>query len=220
MSKWESNNSSSVPDVNMSKEYLRHKPKVWTRYSSSEILETFVINVLDQKRDGTFVEIGANHYKDHNNTYYLETEYNWSGVALDINPHYALEYSKNRKTPCVEADAMTFDYKNYFIEHSFPKQIDFLQIDIDLRPRGCFINTLLQLPMNEYRFNIVSIEHGTSHDFTLTPLRDAVRYVMDVLGYRLVVQGQMDDIWIDPAAVPHENYQHLITNEKLRMPMS
>lgn len=46
--------------------------------------------------DGVFVDIGANHYKQGSNTYYLEAEAGWSGIAVDPQASFAPDYRKHR----------------------------------------------------------------------------------------------------------------------------
>lgn len=216
MTRFEINNnivtSESFTDPNF-------KPKIWTRYESQEVIETFVLNLFDKKKNGTFVEIGSEHPKNQSNTYCLEKFYKWSGLAIDINPHYVEVYSNERTTPCFNYDARIFDYKKYFSDNNFPKQIDFLQIDIDLTPRGVGLQALVQLPLNEYRFSIIAFEHATVQDFMQAPLRDAQRQLLDTLGYRLVVQGSSDDIWVDPNVFHVSDYSHLIRDYDLTMPV-
>lgn len=215
MSKFELPNNEAVITKSFQADY---RIGTWDKHESDEVIETFVLNVLNRKTNGIFVEIGSEHPKSQNNTYYLEKFYSWTGLAIDINPHYVEVYSEQRTTPCFAHDARTFDYKKYFESNNFPKQIDFLQIDIDLVPRGVGLQALVQLPLNDYRFSVIAFEHAAVHDFTVAPLRDAQRYLLDSLGYRLVVQGSSDDLWVDPNAVHLGSYEHLIRDYDLVMP--
>tara|TARA_R110000737_G_scaffold290813_1_gene297437 strand:+ start:48 stop:659 length:612 start_codon:yes stop_codon:yes gene_type:complete len=45
--------------------------------------DNIVLNFLNNKRDGFFVDIGANDGKDLSNTYLLEKDYNWSGICVE-----------------------------------------------------------------------------------------------------------------------------------------
>jgi hypothetical protein len=189
----------------------------YVRYPESRSLdsqESFVINVLRQKTKGYFVEVGSNHPFIANNTSLLESKFDWSGVALDIDEGYVEEYNESRKTECVLADAMSFDYASYFKEHGFPQQIDYLQIDIDDTPRHANLKALIQLPLAEYRFSVITIEHGVNTDYTLEELRRAQRTILTSYGYQLVVQGDAEDWWVDPMAVPGENYWTMFTTGK------
>lgn len=186
----------------------------YIRYPESKSLdnqESFVINVLRQKENGYYVEIGANHPFIANNTSLLESKFGWSGVGLEIEEKFVTEYNQSRKNQCVMADAMSFDYKDYFVKNNFPKQIDYLQIDIDDNPRHANLMALVQLPLAEYRFSVITIEHGVNTDYTLEELRRTQRTILTSYGYKLVVQGDAEDWWIDPMAVPGENYWTMFT---------
>lgn len=49
--------------------------------------DLYVLDILDNKRNGYFVDIGANHIKNNSNTYLLEKEYGWEGLLVDPNIH-------------------------------------------------------------------------------------------------------------------------------------
>ena len=46
--------------------------------------EKFVIDILKGKKNGYYVELGAAHYSNGNNTYLLEKDYDWKGVSFEI----------------------------------------------------------------------------------------------------------------------------------------
>ncbi len=186
----------------------------YIRYPQSRSLESqepFVINVLKQKKNGYYVEVGANHPFIANNTSLLEKEFDWTGVGIEIESLFVEEYNKSRKNQCVQADALTFNYRDYFEKHNFPKQIDYLQIDVDDTPRHANLLALIQLPLSEYRFSVITFEHGVGTDYTLEEMRKAQRLILSSHGYKLVVQGIDEDWWIDPRAVPGENYWSMFT---------
>ena len=58
--------------------------------------EWIVRDFFQDKRDGVFLDVGANHYKSTSNTFYLETVLNWSGIAIDALPEFAADYQKFR----------------------------------------------------------------------------------------------------------------------------
>ena len=124
-------------------------------YSESS-QESFVLNQLKEKKYGYYVEIGAYHPTALSNTYLLETQYNWSGVGLEINKAYSNFYNQNRANPCLAVDATTYDLKSYFIENKWPRQIDYLQLDIE--PTRQTLAALLRMPM-DYRYSVITFEH-------------------------------------------------------------
>jgi len=60
----------------------------------SEGLEEYIIrDFFRDRRDGIFLDVGAYHAKEGSNTYRLERDFGWSGVAIDANRTFAPEYS-------------------------------------------------------------------------------------------------------------------------------
>jgi len=183
--------------------------------------EEFVINMLNGKRDGYYVELGAFHSKNGNNTYTLEKEYGWKGVAFDIVDHSVKEYNENRSNPCLLEDATTFDYRKYFEENNFPKQIDFLQVDVDSgydREGNSVVSpyqslwALLNVPLTTYRFSVITFEHDAIIEYKNIPMRDAQREILHSLGYKMVGRSTHEDWWVDPKVIPYnhfKNYWHV-----------
>jgi FkbM family methyltransferase len=63
----------------------------------SEYIEEWILkDFFKDERDGTFVEVGANHYQRFSNTYYLETARGWSGVAIEPQLKFAAGYRTHR----------------------------------------------------------------------------------------------------------------------------
>jgi FkbM family methyltransferase len=58
--------------------------------------EWIVRDFFKDARDGVFVDVGANHYQRYSNTYYLETQLGWSGVALEPQTKFAEGYQRFR----------------------------------------------------------------------------------------------------------------------------
>lgn len=179
--------------------------------------ENFIIKVLNKKINGYYVELGANHPIEGSNTYYLEKEFKWNGLSLEILPEYQLLHTDVRINPCLLEDARKFDYKKYFVENNFPNQIDFLQIDIDagfdknakqLGDNASSLHGLIQIPLNEYRFTVITYEHEALNDFKKNSERDAQREILDSYGYALVVRNWHEDWWIDPNVIPYNQFKH------------
>lgn len=163
---------------------------------SQEGQESFVINQLKGKRAGYYVEIGGHHATELSNTYLLETQYNWSGVSLEIVKHKAELYNKTRKNPCLAVDATTYDLESYFIENEWPKQIDYLQVDID--PASDTLAALLNMP-KEYRFSIITFEHDNYISPKNAKYQLAAYDFLSSQGYKRVVQNMknLEDWYVD-----------------------
>jgi hypothetical protein len=128
--------------------------------------DKFVLNVLNWKRNGFFLEIGSNHPIIINNTYILERDYNWSGIMVDYNPSFLPLYKQQRSNSVhVINDATKIDYKTLFETNNVPVSIDYLQIDLEVI-NGSTIQTLQKLDaevLNKYKFATVTFEHDIYH---------------------------------------------------------
>jgi hypothetical protein len=177
--------------------------------------ERFIVDILKKKKNGHYVELGAAHYSDGNNTYLLEKDYEWSGVSFEVKDFMREEFNLNRKNPCM-GDALSFNYTDYFEKNNFPKQIDYLQVDIDAgydiygRPVGnnhWTLQGLIAIPLNTYRFTVITFEHDANMYWKNTTIRDAQREILDSFGYSLVQRSYHEDWWVDPKVIKHGEYR-------------
>lgn len=124
--------------------------------------DAFVLNVNGYKRNGTFVEIGSNHPIEHNNTYILESSYNWSGLLVEYDKSFGPMYDLHRPRSiyCLQ-DARTVPYREILDAHGFPNNIGYLQIDLDVNNKST-LDTLILLNdtvFMKYKFASVTFEH-------------------------------------------------------------
>lgn len=150
--------------------------------------DLFVLQTLKNKKNGIYVEIGG-HLPIHiNNTYLLETEYNWSGLSLELDDSCIQKYNEVRKNLCIKADATKFNYEEYFIKNNFPITIDYLSLDIE--PVDQTFAALCKLPLDKYRFSVITFEHEF---YSAGPkYRDYARILLKNLGYNLF-KADVDD---------------------------
>jgi len=123
---------------------------------SQSMQDMFVLTMLDGKKNGIYIEIGADQPVLVNNSYLLETEYDWSGVSFEIDTKKIEYFNSIRENKCICTDATSFDYKSLFDERNYPKQIDYLQLDIDPAPQT--LEALKNLPLDDYRFSVITYE--------------------------------------------------------------
>jgi FkbM family methyltransferase len=83
--------------------YLRvHPEAAWLRAHygperHSEHSEEWVIrSFFDERPGGFFVDVGANHFRRFSNTYYLEKELGWSGIAVEPLKQFEADYREHR----------------------------------------------------------------------------------------------------------------------------
>ena len=179
------------------------------------VQEEFVLDLLENKKGGYYVELGAFHSKNGSNTNRLENEFDWKGVSFEIKEEFRKEFNDNRSNPCM-GDALDFNYISYFEENDFPKQIDYLQVDIDAgyrddgRPDGSAytsLHGLLAVPLNSYRFTVITFEHDANMYWRNDVMRDVQREILDSLGYSLVVRTESEDWWVDPNVIDLQSYR-------------
>lgn len=184
---------------------------IYKNSKSSEFQESFVISMTEEKKNGFYVELGSGDPYKESNTFLLESKFGWKGLALEIDKKVAEDYnSSDRMNKCINANALKFDYKLYFKENNFPNIIDFLQIDIDGHDKGNCLLALVALPLLEYRFSVVIIEHDLCQNYKRAPMRDAQREILSSLGYKLIGQTISEDWWIDPKSVNIDIYKNEI----------
>jgi hypothetical protein len=171
---------------------------------------TFIQNLFKDKRDGYYVELGAYHSQEISDTYTLEKNWGWKGVSFEIQEDLRSEFNLNRSNECM-GNALTFNYINYFEDNNFPKQIDYLSVDIDSgytlegRPVANQYSTLLgliSLPLTQYRFSFIAFEHDANMYYKNIVMRDTQREILDSLGYVLLQRHHHEDWWVDPAVFP------------------
>jgi hypothetical protein len=151
----------------------------WPMGSRSQVKQDqFVWTVLDGKTNGTWLEIGAGHPINGNNTHHLEQHFGWHGISIDIED-YSLLWKDTRRTLLTVADALDFDYTN-LLPHC-----DYLQIDVDLAQQALAI---LEKLVPVHCFSVITFEHdaytGTSDNLHA---RMRSRQILEHAGYRCVV---------------------------------
>jgi FkbM family methyltransferase len=58
--------------------------------------EWVIRDFFSDRRDGFFVDVGANDYRKWSKTYYLETALGWSGLAVEPQQVFAADYAAHR----------------------------------------------------------------------------------------------------------------------------
>jgi hypothetical protein len=189
--------------------------------------DLFVTTILKQKRNGMFVEIGSNHPITHNNTYVLESVYNWKGLMVEYDGEFERLYKHIRPNSIyVIQDARTVPYREILDTNHFPANIDYLQIDLDVDNKST-LDTLMVLEstvFDAYKFATVTFEHDIYRgDFYNT--RALSREIFARRGYELVFpdvavfwQGKnepFEDWYVHPELVDMDFVNRLRSNKSL-----
>jgi hypothetical protein len=186
--------------------------------------DKFVLNVLKEKTNGYFLEIGSNHPININNTYLLETSYNWKGIMIEYESKYLPLYKEQRPNSIhVINDATTIDYKFLFETNNMPLTFDYLQIDLEAN-NGSTIRTLQKLNteiFEKYKFATVTFEHDIYHtNFDNTRLQS--RDIFKSRGYICVFEdincdgNPYEDWYVHPDLVDIDYVNNLIENNKTK----
>ena len=155
---------------------------------SQALQDLFAIRVLKNKTNGTFVEIGSNHPIAGNNTYLMESKFNWKGLMIEYDRSFEQLYKDLRPNSIYRiGDARLVDYRGILDENQFPSNIDYLQIDLDVNNKST-LDTLVLLDntcFDKYKFATITFEHDIYRgNFFNT--REISRKIFKKRGYELV----------------------------------
>lgn len=159
---------------------------------SESYQDMFVLSLLNGKKSGKYLEIGAGNTFYGNNTALLETEFNWSGISLDVDERFVQAFSKERKNPCFLKDATLIDYEKFLTAQGFEKDIDYLQLDCD--PPDVTYKVLCSIPFETRRFAVITYEHDYYCDESKS-YREKARKYLSSYGYKLVAGNIAPDEW-------------------------
>jgi hypothetical protein len=179
---------------------------------SQSMQDMFVLSILDGKRNGVYVEVGADKPRVINNSYLLESQYDWEGVSFEIESDKVDYFNTIRKNKCICVDATKFDYKSLFDERKYPKQIDYLQLDCD--PPQITLECLKKLPLEDYRFSVITFEtdlYAGGQDVQTEHCK-----LLTSFGYQRVVKNiknegnPYEDWWIDPLVIGEHMWKQFL----------
>lgn len=156
-----------------------------------------VIDALGIKYNGTFVDIGCSFPFYHNNTSIFESDFNWTGIAIDIEN--CVEGDKTwethrPQTKHIVHDALTLDYFTIFKENNMPQTIDYLSLDLE--PPDLTMQCLYKVPFNEYTFNVITFETDEYREGGKRREQESRKYLQD-LGYNFIrCINRVDDVYV------------------------
>jgi hypothetical protein len=190
--------------------------------------DKFVLNILKEKKNGYFLEIGSNHPININNTYLLEKNYNWKGIMVEYEESFLNSYKEHRENSIhIINDATLVDYKSIFETNNMPLSFDYLQIDLEAS-NGSTLKTLQKMDsdiFDTYKFATVTFEHdiyNIEHDINNTIFLDtrlASREIFKKRGYICVFKdinnqgiNPYEDWYVHPDLVDMNYVNALIEN--------
>jgi hypothetical protein len=177
--------------------------------SYSQLLQDmWVLAMHDGQSDGTFLEVGGDHPFFINNTWLLESEFNWTGMTVDFSPASQNAFANSgRKTRFVFGDALTLNYVSLLKDVGVTERLSYASIDIE--PNINTLHCLETLLDTGIRFSCLTFE--TDYYDTNSPkeqneyVRSHSRKILEDNGYVLVAgnvcnkttQFIMEDWWAD-----------------------
>jgi len=159
---------------------------------SESYQDMFILSILNGKRNGTYLEIGAGNTFYGNNTALLETKFGWKGVSLDIDERFVDAFSKERRNICLLKDATRIDYEKFLQGLGFYNEIDYLQLDCD--PPDITYKILLGIPFDHFKFAVITYEHDHYCD-EKKEFQDKSKMYLESYGYVRVVNNIAPDDW-------------------------
>lgn len=175
--------------------------------------DMFVLAMTEGKRDGYYLEIGGADPVWNNNTYLLEKKFGWKGVTIEIEEEEVAKWKGTRDNLIVCRDASQVNYARFLEGLGAPKDIDYLQIDCE--PPQTSYEILLNIPLDEYRFAVITFEHDYYADVT-REIRDKSREYLEAMGYVLVVNDisatgrhSFEDWWVNPELISRDTISRM-----------
>ena len=193
-------------------------------YNGQSNQDKFVLNILKEKQNGFFIEIGSNHPININNTYLLETKFNWKGIMVEYDISFLPLYKQYRPNSIyIINDARTINYKQLFESNNVPLKIDYLQIDLEVINNST-IETLEKLDneiFETYKFATITFEHDIGYT-DISNTREKSRYIFNKRGYICVFKDihniepkyVYEDWYVHPDLVDMNYVNNLIKNNK------
>lgn len=77
-------------------EYAQLEQKFGPARHSRNAEEWIIREFFQDRRNGVFLDVGANHYRDENNTFYLESQLGWTGIAVEPLAEFEADYKRHR----------------------------------------------------------------------------------------------------------------------------
>jgi hypothetical protein len=171
------------------------------KYYSQIGQDKIVIDLLKQKTNGTFLDIGCSDPVRISNTMCMESQFGWKGLAIDIDCALGELWKSRKKSKFICANAISIDWVKLLKEYDMPNKIDFLSLDLE--PPDVTLSVLKNIPLDKISFNVITFEHDDYRKYgTKIPSR---KYLSDA-GYILHKElfgkledgspASQDDIWV------------------------
>lgn len=172
--------------------------------------DRFVAEILNHKKNGTFLDFGCKGPYEINNTYLFEKEYNFSGLSFDIDEVEILNWRKSDRNfkNAICCNLLSLDIESYLDNFYSSTIIDYFSVDLE--PPLVTLEVLKKFPFDKYKFGVITFEHDFYRGYdTLKPSREI--FIRN--GYKKIKKSYMqkfetetqiyfsEDWWIHPDVV-------------------
>lgn len=186
------------------------------RNYSQTYQDLFVLSMLKGKKKGSYLEIGSADPFFGSNTALLESNFEWSGVSIEILENEVEKFAKSRKNPIILHDATKVDYSKLLEKYKFATDVDYLQVDCE--PPSITYEILTKIPFDKYRFAVITFEHDYYADLTKIYREKSREYLIEK-GYTLVGSNispndncAYEDWWVHPELVDADVIEMFLSN--------
>jgi hypothetical protein len=174
------------------------------KYFSQLGQDVLVDRLLENKTNGTFVDIGASYFDNMNNSYFFEKERGWKGLAVEIDNRYNEGWKNRPNTVYINEDALKVDYVTEMEKFGFPDVIDYLSVDLE--PPEVTYQAFCKVMETKYIFSVITFEVDYYRD---TSTRDPARQMVEDKGYHLIAEIKRGDSHIDDVYIHQSLYEKI-----------
>jgi FkbM family methyltransferase len=139
--------------------------------------------MLNNKKNGYFLDVGAYDGIKYSNSLLLEKDFDWNGLLIEAHPNNFDTLKNNRKntlvpyavsdyngkiifenecgtgSKVVEKNGLSIDcitFEKMFEMYNVPNYIDYISLDIE----GMEYLSLTKFPFDKYKFKLLTVEHN------------------------------------------------------------
>ncbi len=192
-------------------------------FYSYEQQDEFIVNLFKQKKDGFFIDVACGHPMLGNNTFTLDSSFNWKGFCFELSDvsvsqfvkgedgqTYTVGWKDIRNNPFVSMDATSQSFTN-FLMSNIPEGtvVDYISLDVDAAGTNLALPSLRRILDAGVKFKAMTFEHEIYLNGHTQP---ASVELLEGLGYRRLFRNVrlwggrvQDDIgkfsedwWINP----------------------
>lgn len=145
--------------------------------------DLWVLEMLNNKKNGYFLDVGAYDGIKFSNSLLLEKKFDWRGLLIEAHPSNFQTIKDNRSNELVPFAVSNYDgdllfenecgtgskiveknglnikcltFETIFKLYDVPKHIDYISLDIE----GMEYLSLTKFPFDKYKFKLLTVEHN------------------------------------------------------------